>query len=68
MGLKHGKYVYVKRSDGYYIKVRVLKSRGDEDQDKYIVVGPKTHKVPPTATIVREEQLPEKIREKLYAI
>ncbi len=68
MGLKHGKYLYVKRSDGYYIKVRVLKSRGDEDQDRYIIVGPKMRKAPLTATIVKEEQLPEKIKEKLYTI
>lgn len=68
MGLKHGKYVYVKRSDGYYIKVRVLKSRGDEDQDRYIIVGHKTRKAPLTVTIIREEQLPEKVKEKLYTI
>ncbi len=68
MGLKHDKYVYVRRSDGYYIKVRVLKSRGDEDQDKYIIVGPKISRAPPTATIIKEEQLSEKVKEKLYTI
>lgn len=30
MGLKHSKYVYVKRSDGMFVKVRVLNIRFDK--------------------------------------
>lgn len=67
MGLKHKKYVYVARADGYYVKVRVLKSRVDEES-KYIVVGPKVKTPPATAKIIREESLPEKIRIQLYNI
>ncbi|MDK6028047.1 DUF5622 domain-containing protein [Ignisphaera sp. 4213-co] len=67
MGLKHKKYVYVKRNDGVYVKVRVLKSR-EESESRYIVVGPKVNKPPYTATIISENQLPEPIRIKLYEI
>ncbi len=68
MALKHGKYVYVKRADGWYVKVRVLKSRSDDDPSKYIVVGPKVKEPPFTAQILREEQLPDEIRKQLYEI
>lgn len=67
MGLKHGKYVYVARADGYYVKVRILKSRTDEES-KYIVTGSKVREPPATAQIIREEQLPDKVRTELYAI
>lgn len=67
MGLKHKKYVYVARSDGYYVKVRVLKSR-TEEESKYIVVGPKVKNPPPTAKIIREETLPDTIRVALYSV
>lgn len=67
MGLKHKKYVYVARSDGYYVKVRVLKSRTDEES-KYVVVGPKTKTPPSTAKIIREDLLPEKIKMILYNV
>ncbi|MCI4438097.1 MAG: DUF5622 domain-containing protein [Ignisphaera sp.] len=67
MALKHKKYVYVKRSDGAYIKVRVLKSR-EEGEDKYIVTGPKVSKPPATATVINEENIPEAVRKKLYEI
>ncbi|MCS7112297.1 MAG: DUF5622 domain-containing protein [Ignisphaera sp.] len=67
MALKHGKYVYIERKDGYYIKARVFKSKGDEAA-KYIIVGPKLSKPPASATIVKEDQLTGNIKEKLYAI
>lgn len=76
MGLKHGKYIYVERGDGYYVKVRVLGIRfkrgnieGDiSDPSKYIIVGSKTKKPPESAVIVSEESLPQVIREKLYSV
>ena len=68
MALKHKKYVYVRRADGWYVKVRVLKSRSDDDPSKYIVVGPKVKEPPFTAQILREEQLPEEVRKQLYEV
>lgn len=67
MALKHGKYVYIRRSDGYYIKARVFKSRGD-DANKYVIVGPKLSKPPANAVIVREEQLEDRVRERLHTL
>jgi uncharacterized protein YbjT (DUF2867 family) len=67
MGLKHKKYIYVKRADGAFVKIRVLKSR-QEDGGKYIVVGPKVIRPPNTATIINEESLPESVRKELYSI
>ncbi|MEB2836564.1 MAG: DUF5622 domain-containing protein [Desulfurococcales archaeon] len=68
MGGKHGKYVYVRRSDGWYVKVRVLKSRDEKDPSRYIVVGPKVREAPLTYEVVDEDQLPEEARMALYAL
>ncbi|MET1101776.1 MAG: DUF5622 domain-containing protein [Pyrodictiaceae archaeon] len=59
MGGKHGKYAYVLREDGWYVKVRLLKSRSDDSPDKYVIVGFKTRKAPETYPIIRLEDLPE---------
>ena len=68
MGLKHKKYVYVLRDDGWYVKVRVIKSAPEDSPDRYIPIGPKTKKPPPTAMILKEEQLPIEARDKLYQL
>jgi len=68
MGGKHGKYVYVKRNDGWYVKVRVFKSKPDDDPDRYLVVGPKVKEPPYTFQVIEEEDLPEEVKEKLYEI
>ena len=68
MGGKHGKYVYVRRSDGWYVKVRVLKNRDEKDPSRYIVVGPKVREAPLTYEVVDEDQLPEEARMALYAL
>ncbi len=68
MGLKHKKYVYVRRRDGWYVKVRVLKGLPDDRPEKYIVVGPKVREPPVTAVVLREEQLPEAARKALYEV
>lgn len=68
MGGKHGKYAYVQRSDGWYVKVRILKGREDSDPEKYVVVGLKTRNPPPTYPILREDQLPEDVKHKLYSL
>lgn len=66
MGGKTGKYVYVKRRDGWYVKVRVFKGKSDDDPDKYLPVGFKTKRPPHTYEILDEEELPEEARGKLY--
>jgi hypothetical protein len=68
MGGKHGKYAYVQRNDGWYVKVRVLKSRAENDPTRYIVVGPKRKDAPPTYPVLREDEVPEEIRKQLYEI
>lgn len=80
MGLKHGKYIYVKRKDGWYVKVRVLnirfKKKGKSEKysfdinnpEKYIVLPVKSRKPPIKAQIVNEEDLPETIRVKVSEI
>lgn len=68
MGGKHGKYVYVERNDGWYVKVRTLKSRDPSDPDKYIVVGPKVRNPPLTYKVIKEDELPIEVKEKLYEI
>ncbi len=68
MGGKHGKYIYVERNDGWFVKVRVLKSREPNDPEKYIIVGPKVKKPPLTYKVVKEEELPDEVRDKLYSV
>ncbi|MCD6489018.1 MAG: DUF5622 domain-containing protein [Desulfurococcales archaeon] len=68
MSGKHGKYVYVERSDGWYVKVRVLKSRDATDPTRYIVVGPKTKNPPLTYKVLKEEELPDDVKPELYKI
>ncbi len=62
MGGKHQKYAYVKRIDGWYVKVRVFKNREEGSSDKYLVVGFKTKKAPTTFPIIDEEELPGEVR------
>lgn len=68
MGGKHGKYAYVLRSDGWYVKVRILKSRNEKDPSRYIVVGPKRREPPTTYPVLREDEVPEEVRKQLYGI
>ncbi len=68
MGGKHGKYVYVARRDGWYVKVRVLKSRAEDDPSRYIVVGPKVREPPYSFTVLAEDDLPGEVVSKLYLI
>lgn len=68
MSGKHGKYVYVRRSDGWYVKVRVFKNRAEDDPERYIIVGPKVKEPPFTYEVLDEEELPEEVREKLASL
>ncbi len=77
MGLKHGKYIYVERKDGWFVKVRVLNIRFKKtgksekysfdinDPTRYIVLSVKTRNPPHKAIIVREDDLPEQIRKQV---
>ncbi len=71
MGLKHGKYVYVDRLDGTYVKVRVLNIRFHKKTEekidvtnptRYIVTGTVTSKPPKNAVVISIEALPEEVR------
>jgi len=72
VGLKKGKYVYVRINDKTYVKVRVLKSKSEENPERYIVVGPIVKEPPWTARVIDLETLPDevasKIREEYYAL
>ncbi|MCY0867688.1 MAG: DUF5622 domain-containing protein [Desulfurococcus sp.] len=75
MGLKHGKYIYVKRSDGVYVKVRVLNIRLKKKQEldlsdpsRYIVMNVKTVKPPASAVVLSEDALPQAVRNLLHEV
>ncbi len=68
MGGKHGKYAYVQRSDGWYVRIRVIKSRAEDDPERYVILGPKVREPPITYQVIREEELPEEIVYKLYQV
>lgn len=76
MGLKHKKYVYVKRSDGVYIKLRVLNLRFGgkaeqvnlSDSSRYIVLNYKTTKPPRTGIVINEDILPDDVKKALYSV
>lgn len=67
MGGKTEKYVYVKRNDGWYVKVRVFKGRSEDDLEKYLPIGSKTRNPPRTYKVMDEDDLPEEARKKLYS-
>jgi hypothetical protein len=68
MGGKHGKYAYVRRKDGWFVKVRVFKSRGEGDPDRYLPLSFKTREPPRTYRIIDEEDLPEEAARRLYEV
>ena len=68
MGGKHGKYVYVRRRDGWYVKVRVFKNRDPKDPQAYIIVGPKVREPPITFKVIHEDEVPDEVRRMLYYV
>lgn len=72
MGLKHGKYIYVERGDGLYVKIRLLgirfkkggkKSEADyNDPSRYVVLPVKQLAPPRGAVVIKAEDLPEAVR------
>jgi hypothetical protein len=65
VGAKKGKYVYVKRRDGLYAKIRMFKKRDPNSPDAYIVTGTIVKKLPRKAKIIALEDLPEELRNKI---
>ncbi len=65
MGLKHGKYAYVRISEGRYVKVRLLKNRAEDLPERYLVVGPVVKKPPINATILDISELPTNVAERI---
>ncbi len=68
MGGKRGKYAYVERDDGWFVRIRVIKTRSDDDPDKYVPTGFKTRKPPLTYQIIREDDLPEEARKRIKEV
>ncbi|RLG80801.1 MAG: cren protein [Thermoprotei archaeon] len=65
MGLRRGKYMYVKVEDRKYVKVRVFKGRADSNPDKYVIVGKPVRRIPPTAKIIDIKELPDEVARKI---
>jgi hypothetical protein len=68
MGGKHGKYVYVRRRDKWYVKVRIFKNKPEDDPERYLVVGPKVKEPPISFQVLDEDDLPEAARRALYEV
>lgn len=67
MGLKKGKYVYIKLENGKYVKVRVLKGRAENSPDKYIVVGPVVKEPPLRAKVIDIYDLPKEVADRIMS-
>ena len=65
MGAKKGKYIYVKRNDGLYAKVRMFKKRDPNDPNAYVVTKTVVKKPPRKAKIITLEDLPESLRSQI---
>ena len=67
MTLKHKKYEYVQVSPNQFVKIRVFKSRLEESNppDAYIILSKIVKKVPRKAKVIKPEDLPVEVREKL---
>ncbi|MEM0340624.1 MAG: DUF5622 domain-containing protein [Acidilobaceae archaeon] len=68
MSGKHEKYAYVRRKDGWYVKLRVLKSRDEKDSSKYVILDLKTRRVPRSFKVIHEKDLPPDVVQKLYQV
>jgi len=67
VGLKRGKYAYIKISKDTYVKVRVLKGKADNVPEKYIVVGPLVKKPPVTARVIDILELPKEVADRVIS-
>ncbi|BFH74332.1 DUF5622 domain-containing protein [Sulfurisphaera javensis] len=69
MTLKHKKYVYVQLDKNKYAKIRYLKSyekaEKANDVNAYIILGKVVTRVSKKAKILKKEDLPVELRDKL---
>ncbi|MEJ2777653.1 DUF5622 domain-containing protein [Stygiolobus sp. RP850M] len=67
MALKHQKYQYVQISPDHFVKIRVFKSRLEESNppDAYLILNRLVKKLPRKAKVIKVEDLPVEIRDKL---
>jgi len=65
MGLKKGKYIYVELGEGKYLKVRVLKSKAEDDPSRYLPLNFISKKPPLRARVVKIGELPSEVANKL---
>ena len=68
MALKHEKYVYVELGKSRYAKVRVLKNRDENSPERYIVLNKLVPKKSRHVKVLKTDDLPLEVREKLKAI
>ena len=65
MGGKHGKYVYIRVSKDSFVKARRFKKRGEDDPEKYLIIGPWVKNPPQTYEVIDADLLPYELRVKL---
>jgi len=65
MSLKQKKYVYVDTGKGKYVKVRVLKNRDENSPDRYIVLDIISNHKFRKANIVKIDDIPLEVRDKI---
>lgn len=66
VGLKKGKYIYVEVGKDKYIKVRVLKSKAENNPSRYIPLNICVKKPPNTAKVIRAADLPSEVVNEIY--
>ncbi|BCS94248.1 hypothetical protein L3N51_01107 [Metallosphaera sp. J1] len=68
MALKHEKYVYVEVGKSRYAKLRVLKNKDENSPERYIVLNSLVAKKSRDAKVLKMDDLPLEVREKLKGI
>jgi len=71
--LKHDKYVYIevkrslneKKEEKFYVKARSFKAKDYNSPDRYVIVGIKKEKPPRGASVIKVDDVPLEIKEKL---
>ncbi|BBG23861.1 hypothetical protein IC006_1157 [Sulfuracidifex tepidarius] len=70
--LKHDKIIYIEVKKGtneketkFYVKARSFKSKDYNSPEKYILLNSRKEKPPRNATIVKVDDLPLEVKEKL---
>lgn len=68
MGLKKEKYIYIELGKERYLKVRVLKSRAEDNPARYVPLNICVKRPPKTAKVVRAVDLPGEVVNKVLKI